>query len=254
MSQAICYEQPVNERTRALLRLEFLFQQMDYALAGTTTWDSRSALRTLFDILDITGRNEHKKGLLQDLQRHASRLHRLQSNPGIDQQALATVLNELRHAEQQISGANLMAVEMVRQNEFLAIGRQRFQMPGGACQFDLPALHHWLQQDVATRNQHLQGWLEPFTPLREAVFLLLRLIRDSASHQPVLATKGFFQCALSTNAPNQLIRVWLPRDHAVFPEISCGKQRFTIHFFVQSDLQRRAADQDIHFELACCAI
>ena len=50
MSQPICYEQPLNERARALLRLEFLFQQVDHAMAGDSTWDSRAALQGLFAV------------------------------------------------------------------------------------------------------------------------------------------------------------------------------------------------------------
>lgn len=256
MSEVICYEQPLNERIRAFLRLEFLFQQVDHALAGATTWDSRAALRGLFDILEVTRRNEFKQELLQELQRHATRLNSFERNAEVDVQALSTVLQEIDHATQHIHGANSMAVELVRQNEFLAIGQQRFQMPGGACKFDLPALHYWLQQDLSARNDHLQRWFAPFAPLREAVFLVLRLVRESALPRPAVAAKGFFQCALGANAPNQLIRVWLPRELPLFPEISCGKQRFTIHFFDQPDPQRRAVaySEDVKFQLACCVI
>ena len=63
--RTVCYEQPLNERTRALLRLEFLFQQIEYATAGSSVWDSRLALQGLFDILDLTGRNELKSELLK---------------------------------------------------------------------------------------------------------------------------------------------------------------------------------------------
>ena len=256
MSEVICYEQPVNERIRALLRLEFLFQKLDHALAGTSTWDSRAALQGLFAILEVTRRNEFKKELLQELERHAARLNRLERNADVDVQALTAVLGEIEQAAQCIHGANSMAVELVRQNEFLAIGQQRFQMPGGACQFDLPALHYWLQQALAVRNEHLQRWLAPFAPLRAAVFLILRLIRSSAVPRPAVAAKGFFQCALGTGTPNQLIRVWLPQQLTAFPEISCGKQRFTIHFFSQPDPQRRAVahSADVSFQLACCVI
>ena len=92
MSEVICYEQPVNERIRALLRLEFLFQKLDHALAGTSTWDSRAALQGLFAILEVTRRNEFKKELLQELERHAARLNRLERNADVDVQALTAVL------------------------------------------------------------------------------------------------------------------------------------------------------------------
>lgn len=50
MFQAVCYEQPLNERIRAVLRLEFLFEQVEQATASVSIWDSRMALQGLFDI------------------------------------------------------------------------------------------------------------------------------------------------------------------------------------------------------------
>lgn len=256
MSQAICYEQPLNERVRALLRLEFLFQQVDHAMAGHSTWDSRAALQGLFDILAVTGRNEFKKELLKELERHTATLGRLRQSPGVDALALLDVLAEIGEVIHQIHRTNTLALDIVRQNEFLGVTQKRFQVPGGACQFDLPALHYWLQQELEVRNRYVQEWLAPFAPMREAVFLVLRLIRDSAMLQPEIAVNGFFQRALDANAPNQLIRVCLPFDETRFPEISGGRHRFTIRFLEQPDPNRRAVASlsDVTFELACCVI
>lgn len=256
MSQPICYEQPLNERARALLRLEFLFQQVDHALTGQSTWDSRAALQGLFDILAVTGRNEFKKELLKELDRHAATLGRLRQSAEVDAEALSGVLAEISEVIGQIHRANSLAVDLVRQNEFLGVTQKRFQVPGGACQFDLPALHYWLQQGLEARRRCLQEWLAPFAPMREAVFLVLRLIRASASFQPEIAVNGFFQRALDASAPNQLIRVWLPGEESRFPEISGGRHRFTIRFLEQPDPNRRAvaSASDVAFELACCVI
>ena len=256
MSELICYEQPLNERNRVLLRLEFLFQQLDHALVGTSTWDSRAALQGLFDILEVTRRNELKKELLQELQRHELRLNRLGCNAEVDTAALTQVLQEIEEAIERIENANSMAVELVRQSEFIATAQQRFQLPGGACQFNLPALHCWLQQALPVRDEHLWNWMQPFAPMREALFLILRLIRGSAIPHPALAVKGFFQCDLVATAPNQLIRLWLEPETMLFPEISSGKQRFTIHFFEQPNLQQRAIaySADVNFKIACCVI
>lgn len=256
MSQAICYEQPLNERARALLRLEFLFQHVDHALAGCATWDSRAALQGLFDILAVTGRNEFKKELLKELERHAATLGRLRQSPGVDTLMLSDVLAEIGDVISQIHRPNSLALDAVRQNEFLGVAQKRFQVPGGACQFDLPALHYWLQQESEVRNQRLREWLAPFAPMRTAVFLVLRLIRDSAALQPAVAINGFFQRPLDANAPNQLIRVCLPSGEDRFPEISGGRHRFTIRFLEQPDPNRRAvaSSTDVAFDLACCII
>jgi len=256
VSQSICYEQPLNERARALLRLEFLFQQIHHALSGPSTWDSRAALQGLFDILAVTGRNEFKKELLKELERHASTLGRLRQSPGIDETTLSSVLTEISEVINQIHRPNSLALDTVRQSEFLGAIQNRIQIPGGTCRFDLPALHHWLQQKPEIRTRNLQEWLAPFTPMRDAVFLVLRLIRNSAIPQTETAIRGFFQRGLDPNVPNQLIRVWLPCDDPRFPEISGGRHRFTIHFVEQPNPHHRATpiSSDVAFDLACCVI
>ena len=254
--QTVCYEQPLNERARSLLRLEFLFHQVHHSLAGLSTWDSRAALQGLFDILALTGRNEFKGDLLKELERHAAALNRLRLNPGVQVDTLDRVLAEIGAVIGQVHRLDSSALEVVRQTDFLSAIHKRSQAPGGTCRFDLPALHFWLQHDPEMRTRHLQEWLEPFTPLQDAVTLILQLIRTSAIPRPEIAYRGFFQYSLDSNAPSQIILVFLPRDEAMFPEISGGRHRFTIHFLEQPDPNRRAVQcmADIPFQLACCAI
>jgi len=256
VSRTICYEQPLNERARLLLRLEFLFRQAHHAAGGHSVWDSRMALQGLFDILALTGRNEFKGELLKELDRHAATLNRLRQTPGIHEETLDHILTAIGTAIGRIHSLDTLTLDAVRQTDFLSAIHKRSHVPGGTCRFDLPALHHWLQQDCSVRNQHLQEWLAPFAPMQEAVGLILHLIRDSASRYLETAIQGFFQRALDSSAPNQLIRVWLHPGEVFFPEISGGRHRFTVRFLEQPDPNRRASQStaDVPFELACCAI
>ena len=54
----------------------------------------------------------------------------------------------------------------LRENEWLMAIKQRAAIPGGVCEFDLPAYHYWLNKDASARQQDLAGWLEPFAPIR----------------------------------------------------------------------------------------
>ena len=256
MPQTACYEQPLNERTRALLRLEFLFQQIHHSLAGLSTWDSRAALHGLFDILELTGRNEFKGDLLKELERCAATLNRLRLNAEVQVATLDQVLTEIGAAINRIHRLDSTALERVRQTDFLSAIHKRSQAPGGACGFDLPAFYHWLQRDPEVRDQHMRQWLAPFAPLGDTITLILRLIRDSTAPRAEIAHRGFFQRGLDGNIPYQLIRVLLPADALLFPEIRGGRHRFTIHFLEQPDPNCRAVQStaDIAFELACCAL
>lgn len=257
MFQTVFYEQPLNERIRALLRLEFLFQQVEHATACASIWDSRMALQGLFDILDLTGRNEFKGELLKELERHAATLCRLRQTPGVHAATLDRVLAEIACVTNRLhKNLDNLTMDAVRQTDFLSAIHKRHHVPGGACQFDVPALHHWLQQDGVIRNRHLQEWLEPFAPMQEAVILILQLIRESATPRPEMARRGFFERGLDSTVSNQLIRVMLAPGDGLFPEISAGRHRFAIRFLEQPDPSRRATQStmDISFGLACCAI
>ncbi len=256
MSQAVCYEQPLNERVRSLLRLEFLFHQVRHASAGRSTWDSRVALQGLFDLLALTGRNEFKRDVLKELERHGATLNRLRQAPGVHAATLDSVLVEIDSAIGQVHGLDNLALEAVRQTDFLSAIHKRSQVPGGTCRFDLPAFYHWLQQDALVRTGHLREWMAPLLPLQQATTLILRLIRESATPRPEIAVQGFFQRGLDSGVPHQLVRVLLPPGDLFFPEISGGRHRFAIHFLEQSDPNRRAVQSsaDIAFDLVCCAI
>ena len=255
-NQAICYEQPLNERVRVLLRLEFLFEQFYFFLEQESTWASRGALQALFEILNLTARSDLKPELRKELDRHGNALSRLRKTAGVDTQALNTILDVVSEAIARIQHTDTVALEEVRQNDFLAGIRQRSVIPGGTCLFDLPGLHHWLLRDPATRQDHLQRWIAPFKPWDHGIELILRLIRDSATATRELAENGFFQRSLDSNAPSQLIRVLLPTDTMVYPEISGGRHRFTIRFMEQADPNQRPTQttETVAFQLVCCVI
>ena len=257
MSQNIIYEQPLNERIRIFLRLEFLFAQAAHHLRGTSEWDSRSTLNSMLDILSIFGRTDLKTEVLKELERHASTLARLQLNPGIDRPRLEQVLKELEglsHKLHKASGGPIAAD--LRKNEFLGSIQQRTAIPGGTCDFDLPSYHFWLQQPPAERTRDLAGWLGRFEVIAQAIQLILRLIRDSAELKPATAETGFFQKNLDANHPCQLVRVAVSRDIPYYAEISGGRHRFTVRFLESSwqDGHIRQATRDVAFQLGCCVI
>ena len=74
VKDAIIYEQPLNERIRTFLRLEFLFSQAAQHLHDDSQWGSRNTLTSLLDILSIFGRTDLKTEVLKELERHTATL------------------------------------------------------------------------------------------------------------------------------------------------------------------------------------
>ncbi|MEJ2693987.1 MAG: cell division protein ZapD, partial [Candidatus Thiodiazotropha sp.] len=122
-----------------------------------------------------------------------------------------------------------------------------------SCNFDLPQYHFWLNQPHETRQRQMSDWLNDLLPVREAVILLLELVRNSNLPTREQALKGFFQQSLESSAPAQMIRVSLPKSSTVFSEISGNKHRFTIRFMKPADTGKPVqTTQDVEFLLTSC--
>jgi cell division protein ZapD len=250
------YEQPLNERIRTFLRLEFLFRQAARQLAGSSQWDSRNSLHSLLEIMHIFGRTDLKTEVMKELDRHIQSLAKLEQNPNVDRSLLVGILDELDRLIDQLHGINGQVTVSLKKNEFLSAIMQRSAIPGGTCDFDLPEYHFWLQQPAEQRLRDLSGWLHNFDSIAESIQLILRLIRDSAVMRPELAPGGFFQKNLDANQPCQMVRVAVPAGAPYFAEISGGKHRFTVRFLEVPVLGERPLQtrQDVSFSLGCCII
>jgi len=256
VKQNIIYEQPLNERIRTFLRLEFLFAEAAHHLRGKSHWDSRSTLTALLDIMAIFGRTDLKTEALKELERHASTLARLEQNPDVDRKRLDEILGKLEILTDQLHHNGGPIAASLRSNEFLSAILQRSAIAGGTCDFDLPSYHFWLQQPVEQRTHDLAEWLKHFESIASAIQLILKLIRESALIKPVIAENGFFQKTLDPNQPCQLVRVSVNRKVPYFAEISGGRHRFTVRFLSTSeeDGHIHQTTDNIAFELGCCAM
>jgi len=256
VSDTIIYEQPLNERIRTFLRLEFLFARVDQALTGNTELQNRDAIDGLLNILTVFERSDLKSEIIKELERLIETLSALENSPGVDRKALDDLLSEL---DQILDGLQLKKStigQSLRDNDFLSTIRQRSSISGGTCDFDLPAYHFWLRHTTdQDRKQQLIEWLESFINARAAINITLKLIREGSGFTNHIASTGLYQHTLENDQSTQLIRVKVPKESSFYPEISGGKHRFTVRFML-FDLNHRAqqVDYDVDFSLSCCAM
>ncbi len=250
------FEQPLNERMRTFLRLEALVARLRLFAARPSSPDSRAAVAALLELQELTSRVDLKRELMKELDRQCGNLTRLARTPDVDASKLQGVLDHQKSLVNRIHGLTGQVGHHLKNNEFLGGIKQRASIAGGLCDFDAPSYHHWLSLPHAERRADLEGWLEPFDLVIEAVELTLDLVRKSVSPLRVQAENGFLHQALDAGVPYQMIRVELPADSPFFPEISGGKHRFSVRFFTLSRDEWRSlqAEEDIHFHLSCCAI
>lgn len=255
MSETIFYEQPLNERMRSFLRLEYLFKHAAYTLRGYSIWDSRSTLTSITTILDILSRNDLKTELLKELERQEKTLAALSDLAGVDKEQLNNILKQIKTSQENILAFNGQLGQDIRDHELLNSLRQRSSIVGGTCNFDIPFLHYWLQQPPEYRIEKLEEWLEKLEIISHPISLILDIIRESHSPVVMQAEKGFYQQNIESANPVQLIRVGLLNSDECFPEISAGKQRFSIRFLQPRDGERAIqSTEDITFQLICCGL
>lgn len=256
MTDSVIYEQPLNERIRTFLRLEFLFAQIDNALMGHSEQHNRQAIDGLLNVLSVFERSDLKSEIIKELERLITTLSALENSPGVDSQTLDDLLAELDVVLDSLHANKSSIGHVLRDNDFLYSVRQRSTIPGGTCDFDLPAYHFWLQHtDRESRQHQVRAWLDEFSGIRAAINTTLHLVRASTNFSPVTAADGFYQHSLDSSQPNQLIRVKVPRDMDYYPEISGGKHRFTVRF-MHFDIEQRSkqTDSDVSFQLNCCTM
>ena len=238
------------------MRLEYLFRQAGHHLKGRSVWDSRATLNCILEIIDIFGNTNLKSEVLKELERHASTLKRLKQNPDVDSTQLAELLDSIDERIDNMHQITGQIASGLKSSEFLTSIRQRSAIPGGTCDFDLPAFHYWLQLPLRNRTQDLAGWLANFDTIGLAIQLILSVTRDSTPFKPAMAEGGVYQQTLDPSLPYQLIRIELPGTLPCFAELSGGRHRFTARFmeFSTADDRARQTLQDIEFGLACCII
>jgi cell division protein ZapD len=253
VADLIIFEHPLNERIRTFLRLEHLFMQVDHFRPLSDAWSNRSAINGLLNIISIFGRSDLKTEILKELERHTSNLERVRQQPGVDMQALGQVLDDLEQAIHQVYRFDGQIARRLRSNDFLNNILQRSGIPGGSCNFDLPQYHFWLNKPHEVRQSQMSDWMAELHPVREAVVLLLNLVRHSNLPTQACASQGMYQHTLDSSAPAQMIRVGLPRNTNVFTEISGNKHRFSIRFLEATDESKpKQTKEDIDFQLTAC--
>ncbi len=251
-TDVIVYEHPLSERVRTLLRLEDLFERIDYFMAKEDGAEHHVALLLIFEILEVASRADLKSDLLQELERQKQVLEALRENPDISEEALENVLWQIDQASSRLFQASGKVGQELRDNEWLMSIKQRTAIHGGVCEFDLPSYHYWQQQDPELRRHDLQQWLAPFLPTRDAIGIVLRLLRESGKTTAQTAQQGVYQQMMAGRIA-QMLRIRLASDYACVPEISANKYALNIRFTTQEGVQRpKASENDVEFELTFC--
>jgi len=253
------YEQPLSERFRLFLRAEQLFERLDHHLLGESPWDTHAALQSLLELTQTLSRGDSKRELIKEIDRERAALNDTRERDAGQQARLERVLeNQQRVLDALHDRPGALAAEL-KGNELLANLQQRASAGGHPGILDLPSYQEWLQRPASDRHDDVRSWVAPLDSAREGIEQCLQLVRESAAWETIEAEDGFYEQVIDQGATVQLLRVRMraERSHGElhrFPELSAGRQRFSIRFFEQSGPADRAAQvhESIAFDMACC--
>jgi cell division protein ZapD len=204
--------------------------------------------------MDVASRADLKSDLLKELDRHRTQLQGFRGHPGISESALDAVVGRIEHAHRGLNQLQGKAGQVLAGNDWLMSIRSRINIPGGTCEFDLPAYYAWQQHAPERRRSDLQGWMATLLPLAEALQVLLGLLRDNGTPQRQMAAGGQFQQSLQAGKSHQLLRVRFAPDSGLVPEITGHRLMVSIRFMrPDAEGRLRHSGTDTAFELSLCA-
>ena len=235
------------------MRLEDLLQRARYFSTKSEPSEHYAALQAMFEIAEIASRADLKSDLLQELERQRQHLSALRENPHVAAATLDEFLSDIVTAATDLHSQAGRIGAHLRDNEWLMTIKQRMNIPGGVCEFDVPSFHYWLNLDGAERQRNLQMWLAPFLPIDEALGIVLRVLRDSGRTSRQVAYNGLFQLMLTANKVAQLLRITVAKDLPFIPEISANRYALNIRFLGFDIAERpRQIEHDVEFDLTFC--
>jgi cell division protein ZapD len=253
--EPLVFEQPLNERMRTFLRLDFLYSQALYQNEVASQWGSRAAMSSLIDILAITTRGDVRSDALKELEGQLATFNQFQSKPGVDAQRLKTLMSNLQRLRADLMTAGSTFLQPLRDSEFLNAIKHRTAIPGGTCEFDLPDYYFWLSQPDDARMRTFNQWLGLLRPLCDAIAELLWLTRQNGRTRQEVARAGTFTITFDRETPLQLLQITLPADAGLYPEISGSHHRCNVRFLTWNGLITRPTQvqSDVPFTLTCCS-
>ena len=247
------YEFPFNERIRTLLRLEDLFKKVLANVEAGHRHSHHSALMSLLQMLDIIERADIKVEIVQELDRQRLTMLNLRDNPNISQDILDKTIKEIETCASALRFDTAKVGQALRDNEWLMSIKQRANIPGGVCQFDLPSYHYWMDLDETRRVSDFHTWLSRLMPMYEAIKTILHILRGSGNSIQYTAINGFYQQMLGGSKPAQMLKIEVLNDCQYFPEVSANKYAINVRFngldFVQKPKQ---CEHDIDFKMTLC--
>ena len=237
----ISFDYPLNEKSRNYLRFEFLFSEIKKSMSFSSPTDATQFFKSLFDLIELTDRTDIRQDLVKDLRLQLAQLKVWLKYEQVDQDAILAMIDDIEGLVEAVASMPKLSLYF-KDNRFLSSLKQRFCIPSGACNFDLPQYHFWLEIGKEKQQEDAIRWSSQFLSLENALSVFLNLKRSQANQETQNAESGFYQGDI---AKGEFITVKVAKDLSVYPMISGHKNRYSVRF-MSADFENRLS-QNIEF-------
>ena len=249
-NQVSLYEEPVQEKIRKFIKIEFLLNKIYYFKDKDNKSENYVSLLALCELYEILSRSDIKSELIREIETQNSYFQTIKEIPQADSSKLNSVLEKQSLLLKSIYNIESNYLDYLEHDIlFKTILKNCFT------QLQPASIEFWLSRDILIRETQMDLWLEPLVFIKRSIDFILEVIRKSGRFEDRIAEKGFFIEKLDPKKNILLIRVTLTSDLYYYPQISVGKQRLTIMFMTKDDKNNLVPYQeDLNFILTTCSL
>ena len=249
-NQVSLYEEPVQEKIRKFIKIEFLLNKIYYFKGKDNKSENYISLLALCELYEILSRSDIKSELIREIETQNTYLQKIKEIPQADSSKLNSVLEKQSQLLKLIYSIEINYLDhLERDILFKTILKNSFT------QLQPASIDFWLSRDILNRETQIDLWLEPLIFIKRSIDFILEVIRKSGRFEDRVAEKGFFVEKLDPKKNILLVRVTLTSDLYYYPQISVGKQRLTIMFMTKDDRNNLVPHQeDLTFILTTCSL
>ncbi len=252
MSDQVIFEYPLTQTYRHLLQLEAAFKRLDLLCGKQSAVAIETALLCLSNLLSFLCRIDIKSEIIKELEVQISHYETLKTNPAVDNDKLDNFLQQLKKLHHWAITYRGRLGDDLREVSFIQSSLKKQTLHTGITACDSPEMYCFLNQPTSRSRQQILAWYQQLDGLRTSVNVLLRLIRELSKFHIASAPMGDFLIE-KPNPGNLLLRVQLLKSTGVFPEVSAGKHRISIHFYnLDQTTQKIKVRSVVDFKYATC--
>ena len=242
----ITFEYPLNEKNRSYLRFELLFTQIKESMAFIHQSDSVAFFKAFFELLELSERCDIRHDLSKDIETLIDVMSEWLDREDVNEEAVKAIIDELQVLNDELYSMKKQ-MNFFKNNRFLTSIKQRFCIPSGCCNFDLPQFHFWNSNDLEIKQADAKKWFNYFVCLEKSLTLFLKIKRSQGVSSEVCAENCFYQGQVEDAG---FIMVKVAKENHVYPIVSGHKNRFSIRFISMNDANDNSLN--IPFQQVVC--